>query len=218
MKTALVTLLIVCGARMAAADVRITETTSLTIGGTAGQGSRVTAIKGAFMRIDSAVGSESVSTLYDLPAGTTMRLDPKKKRAEVRAIAARQAQLEREYPRARTTVTFAPTGSTKSIAGASCAEHAFAIRVPMSKDGTLALTMTGRAWLAADAPGAADYAAFAKAAIERDLVLGVASNNKILLAITRGQTELYRAVATAHGMPFQVETNTDVDGHGMLAA
>ena len=39
----------------------------------------------------------------------------------------------------------------------------------------------------------------------------------ILLAITRAQTEMYRALGGLHAVPFVVETATDVDGKGLLA-
>ena len=40
-------------------------------------------------------------TLYDLQGGTIANLDAKKKRAELHDLAARNAKLEKEYPRAQ---------------------------------------------------------------------------------------------------------------------
>jgi hypothetical protein len=212
---AVLTFLLLLGLRAPlAADLQIKETST---DSAAGSGSRVTSIKGLQMRIDTTLPAASGSTIFDLPGGVTIRPEPDKRRAEVRDIAVRGAALEREYPRTRTTVALAPTGASREIAGASCAEHAFTIRVPLSKDGELALLMTGSAWIAASAPGADDYAAFARAAVDRDLVLGPASDNRILLAVARGQTELYRALAGVRGIPFLIDTKSDVDGHGVLA-
>ena len=194
------------------ADVVITETTAVRMGGRSATGVRTTFIKGPQMRVEVVQGTESATTIFDLPAGATINLDDKKRRAEIREISERSAELEREYPRARVTVALAPTGATKQVAGSSCAEYTFTIRVPTTKDGQSALNMTGAAWMAPDAPGAGDYAAFATAAADKQLVLGYASSNKILLAIARGQTELYRALANLHGIPYLIDMTTKFDG------
>lgn len=199
------------------ADVTIIETTRANIGGRTIDGVRTTYIKGPRMRLESLQGNDAATTIYDTPAGMTIALDAKNKRAELREAAVRNAELERLYPRARVAVTLRTTGAVRALAGASCDEHAFVIRVPMTEDDSLALMMTGSAWMAGDAPGADDYAAFAHAAIERQIVLGFSSNNRILLAITRGQTELYRALGELRGVPYLVDMNLKVDGHGMLA-
>lgn len=199
------------------ADVLITETTHVTVGRRTIDGVRTTYIKGAQMRLEVVQAGEATTTLYDVPGGTTITLDPKKKRAELRDISARIAELERQYPRERVMVTIAFTGATKELVGAPCDEHAFRIRVPMTRDGSLALMMTGSAWVAKDAPGADDYARFAKGAIERQVALGPASRNMILQAITRAQTELYRTLGGLRGIPYLIDMTLNVDGHGILA-
>jgi hypothetical protein len=217
MKTLLVFLLVL-SVRPLSADVLITETIAAKAGDRNLPGTRSTYIKGTQMRIDVVQGKESASTLYDLRANVTIALDAKKKRAEVRDIAQRNAKLEQIYPRARTTTNMTPTGTTREIAGTSCAEQTFAVRVPMTKDGDLAFMLSGSAWIAKDAPGANDYQAFAGAAIERQVVLGPASDNRIVLALARAQTELYRALADIGGIPYLVDMKMEVDGHGMLAS
>jgi hypothetical protein len=87
----------------------------------------------------------------------------------------------------------------------------------MKKDDDLAFMLTGSAWMAKDAPGANDYGAFARAAVEREVVLGPASNNRILLAVASAQTELYRALADLGGIPCLVDMTMSVDGTGMVA-
>lgn len=210
--------LLVLSARSLSADVLITETVAAQAGDRNLPGTRSTYIKGTQMRIDTVQGKDSASTLYDLRDNVTIALDARKKRADVRDIAARNARLEQVYPRARTMTNLMATGTTRDIAGTSCAEQTFTIRVPMTKDGDLAFMLTGSACIANDAPGANDYAAFARAAIERQVVLGPASDNRIVLALARGQTELYRALADVGGIPYRVDMKMDVDGRGMLAS
>jgi hypothetical protein len=206
----------VCSLR---ADVLITETIAAKAGGRNLPGTRSTYIKGTHMRIDLVLeGQESASTLFDLRENVTIALDAKRKRAEIRSIAERNAKLERLYPRSRTTTTITATGKTQEIAGMPCAEHTFAVRVPMlSKDDGPALTLTGSACTAKDAPGTMDYLDFGRAAIERQVVLGPATDNRVLLALGRAQTDLYRGLTDLGGIPYLVDMKMDVDGSGMVA-
>ena len=198
-------------------DVRLVESTHDQAGGRTVEGVRTTSIKGTRMRLETVRDGEPITTLFDVPAGATITLDGKKKRATWRDVDRRNAKLEQEYPRAGVTVIVTPTGATRTLVGAGCREYTVSVRVPITKSGSLVLTMTGSAWLASDVPGAADYDRFATAAIERQIVLGPASDNKILLAITRAQTELHRALGGLHAVPYLVETATTVEGKGMLA-
>jgi hypothetical protein len=200
----------------ARADVLITEQTTGTAGGRTVQGVRSTYIKGTRMRIELVQGDQSSVTLYDLPGGTIADLDVKKKRAEMHDIAARTAKLEKEYPRQQASVQLTPTGKTATIAAAPCETYDFVVRVPMTKDGETAMTLAGTACLSS-AAGADEYRTFAQAAAERELVIGYASDNPILLAVTRGQTELYRALTGKPGVPYLVDMTIGIDGKGMLA-
>lgn len=196
------------------ADVLITARVVGKAGGRDVSVTRSTAIKGVHMRIDVVQAGESTSTIYDLRDGVIIALDARKKRAELRDIAARSAKVSRHYPRARVTTTLKATQAVKDIAGATCTEHTYVIRLPMTKD--FAFMLTGSAWIAAEAPGAADYGAFARAAVDRDVVLG-AADNSILLAVARAQSELYRALADLGGIPYVIDMTMAIDGKGMLA-
>ena len=215
-KISLVVLLFAASSTLSA-DVLISETVQAQAGGRAITGVRTTYIKGSYMRVETVQNKEAATTLYDLPAGVSVILQPNKKRAELREIAARHAELERLYPRERAVVTVNPTGASKEVAAAPCNEHAFNIRVPMTSDGGLALLMTGTACVATSVAGAQDYATFAQAAIERQLVLGSSSSNRILLAMTRAQTELYRTLVAVGGIPYMIDLTTSVEGKGMVA-
>jgi hypothetical protein len=199
------------------ADTTIVEKLSVTAGGRTIEGTRTTYISGERMRIETVLPEQSATTVYDLPAGSMIGLDMKAKRAEIRTVAARAAAVEKEYPRARVEAGFNATGASREIAGVACTEQAFTIRVPMVSDGSIALRLTGTAWIATHADGRSDYEAFAKAAREKDIVLGSSSNNRILLARTRAQTELYRGLSAAGGIPYAVEMKYTVEGQGLLS-
>lgn len=200
------------------ADLLIVEKAVLRSGDRSIEAVRSTSIKGARMRIEFTRDGKTAVTLYDLPAGETIALDAAKRRAEVRNIAARNAKLEKDYPRHRSTVSITPKASTQTVAGSTCTDHAFAVRTPVRQNGSIVLTLNGTACLAATATGVDDYMAFARQASERNLVLGPGTDNYIILALTRGETELYRALTQTGGIPLSVDYEITVDGKGMLAA
>src|SRR5664279_4069149 len=123
MQTTRVVLIALVLSARASADVRIVETTVVKAGDRVARGTRSTYIKGVRMRIEVVQADQSATTVYDLPAGVTLALDAPRRRAESRAIEARAAELEKQYPRARTEIKLTPSGATKELAGASCAEH-----------------------------------------------------------------------------------------------
>jgi hypothetical protein len=214
-RVALAIVLMVAGP--ARADLLIVERTQGTVVGRPVEGMRSTYIKGARMRVEIVQGDRSSVTLFDLPAGTVANLDAKKQRAELHDIAARHAKLEKESPRRQVAVTLEASGATRTIADASCDAYTFLVRVPVTRNGDIAVTLTGTACLAESAPGADDYHAFARTAVERELAIGYVSDNAILLAGTRAQTELYRALSGKTGVPYLIDMKIDVEGHGMAA-
>lgn len=199
------------------ADVRIVERSVVTAGDKVVEGQRATYIKGPRMRIEQSQAGRITSIVYDLAAAEIIELDGPARKAEVREMAARHRQLEKEYPAERTAASVGAANGVQTLAGISCSSHPFNVRVPVTKSGEIVLVMTGTACLAAAGIGVDDYRAFAAAAVERQLVIGQATDNAILLAIARGQTELYRALSRAGGLPLSVDLRTEVEGNGMLA-
>ena len=214
-----VAVVLVCSAvAPLSADVLIVERMVLRTGDKSIEGVRSTYIKGNRMRLEVAQDGRTAITVYDLPAGDMIEFDTKKKRAYVRKVTARNAKLEKEYPRERTTVTVTPAGKTQTLAGHTCTDHDFDVRVPLTSNGAIMLTLEGYACLAQSATGVEDYQTFARLAHEQQLVLGPASDNYLLLAVARAQTELYRALTMSGGLPLIVDMTFDVEGRGIAAS
>ena len=83
---------IVCSSSALPADVRITENTSAKAGDRSVQGVRSIYIRGSRMRIELTQNNRTTATVFDLPAGAIVDLEPEKKRAEIREIGARNAR------------------------------------------------------------------------------------------------------------------------------
>ena len=137
----------------------------------------VTKISGAKSRTDVDMGDQVVTTIIDTESNQMYVLRPEEKTAllfPVDAVAAGQPAgpaIDAEVK---------PTGRTRDIEGVSCAEFAVMMKMNMAAMAAGAgsslppeaaamlkdvfLRVTGSTWVAKDAPGATDYAAFQKAA------------------------------------------------------
>jgi len=215
---ALVLLVLLGSPAILAADVLIVEKVTARSGDRRNEAVRSTYVKGTRMRVEVAQKDKTVVTLYDLAAGESIELDIAKRKATVRAIAARNAKLQKDYPREDTTVTVTPLGTMQTIAGSSCDDQRFAIRVPITSKREVALMLDGTACVARAGPGVDDYHVFAEAGRERNLVIGPATGNFLVMALVRGQTELFRALTANGGMPLTIDLTFDVDGKGVYAS
>ncbi|MBY0493858.1 MAG: hypothetical protein K2Y23_06555 [Cyanobacteria bacterium] len=197
------------------ADVLIKETLITAMAGGERRAARTIAIKGERMRIEVAQAGQTTVTLFDLPARATITLDAAKRRATVTPMAVRAAELERKVPRARVTSAIVPREGVREVGGVPCQDFTFSVRVPATSDGDQIVALSGTACVAA-VPGTDDYAAFATAAAASDLVIGYASSNKFALAVTRGRTELHRALAAVRGIPLQIDMISKAEGAGLF--
>jgi hypothetical protein len=201
----------------AAADVTVNQKTTGK-GGLAGlaSGDSVQYIKGTKMRIDQKRGDNDLSTIIDATAQKMISIDHRKKEAEIidmTKIAADMAKISS----GDVSATVTPTGETRQIAGKSCAVHNLSISVPMQMgtDG-LTIVMAGPACLVKDAPGAADYEAFYKAAAEKGLFFGDPRQAKAQPGQAKGMAKLYQEMAS-RGVPYSSELTMKFEGAGPMA-
>jgi hypothetical protein len=198
------------------ADLLLVEKSVARSGNRTVEGLRSTYIKGTRMRVEVAQGGKTAVTVYDLPAGEMLELDTPKRKAYVRSVQARNARLEKDFPRHESKAVVTASGQTRTIAGIACGDHTFAVTMPLIDNGSIVLNLDGTACLSGETD-AVDYMPFARAAYDQNLVLGTASDNVALLALARGQTELYRALTEKGGVPLAVDLTTTVQGKGILA-
>jgi hypothetical protein len=112
-------------------------------------------------------------------------LTPSQKTAQVFDAARLRAQAATAPAMPKLDLAFEPTGRTQTIGGQPCDQFSFLLTVDMSQAGTLApqlpkevaemlkdskMVTKGFVWVAKDAPGAQEYAAFVKAATAANLL------------------------------------------------
>ena len=220
-----------------AADVTVTITTSIEGGLAVGASSTgmtpkvVTKISGAKSRTDVDTGDQLVTTIIDTESKQMYVLRPTEKTVlqfPIEAIAAGQQggpSIDAEVK---------PTGRTRDVEGVPCAEYSVVMKINMAvmaagagsslppeatamlKD--VFLRVTGSTWVAKDAPGAADYAAFQKAAAGAAMSALSRASGGTSSPLPSGMERLFTGFPEAAGIPYLTELTTAVEGTGQFVS
>lgn len=180
-------------------------------------------IKGKKLRVDADMMDTKVSNLADLATKEIMLLNHTQKTVE----AVTGTALDAPQPKLDVDVSFKPTGNSRPIEGALCDEHVFRMVIgfaemsgkqlppeaaEMMKD--VRMIVDGSIWAAKGGPGAAEYMAFQKAAIDANL-------SSVLVGPMAGQNrggmdKLMAAFTSAPGLPYLTEMSMGVEGTGPM--
>lgn len=215
------------------ADVTIMTTTTIEGGlGAMMAGATPTTvmrIKGMQGRADMEAMGRTVASIVDLNKKEVIVLRSDEKIAQV--ITAVTPEKPGTPPAALPQIdgSFAPTGRSQTIDGLKCDEYALDMTVAMSeitsgqqmppqaaemlKD--LQMLMKGSIWVAKSAPGAAEYSAFQKAAIEANLATILAGG--VPGAPSNGMDRVMKKFTGAEGIPYLTEVNMTIEGGGAAA-
>lgn len=209
-------LLLTLAATTALADVQIRQQSTGT--GLAALGSGVQTMSISGLRMRSEIEGQDEVTILDIDGQRMWLLDTKKKRGEVFDLRP-VAQQQQALAPAAISSELLPTDGTREIAGYSARKYELrvAVRAPAPDGSTLTTIVSGPVWLAPDAPGAAEYAAFFTAMAERGLFLQRPDAAKAQPGQAKGWTEMYKALATA-GLPLASDIALAFKGEGMMAA
>jgi hypothetical protein len=183
-------------------------------------------IKGQKSRADIDTNGQIVTSIVDLDARQVIVLNSTTKTATITtpaSVAAGGAPVTMP----QMEVSFKPTGKTQTIEGHLCEEHAIAMS--MSMDQFMAqgqarpeaaammqgvkMVMDGSVWIARSAPGAAEFAAFNKAAMASKLLASVTG---FMAGKSGGLDKLMEAAAAAPGLPYLTEITMSFEGTGPM--
>ncbi len=180
-----------------------------------------TRIKGQKSRTDIEVSGQTTSSIIDLASKQVIILNSATRTATVRAPGSTTVPQPM-------SASVKPTGKSQTIDGQQCDEHALSIRlnladmtgpalapeaIAMMKDARV--VMDGSIWIAASAPGTAEYAAFNKAALGFGLLAGVMGMSPVR---SGGFDNLIEAAARAPGLPCLMDVTMVYEGTGPIAA
>jgi hypothetical protein len=201
----------------AVADVTVNQkTTGKGAIGAAASGDSVQYLKGSKMRIDQTRGDDETSMIIDADAQRMVSLNHKKKEAEIYDMARMAADMQKiQSSDIKASVT--PTSQTRQIAGQTCTVHNIEIEIPMAMgNNAMSMVMSGPACLVKNAPGAKDYEAFYKTAVEKGLFFTDPRQAKAQPGQAKGMARLYQEMAS-RGMPYAQEFTMKFQGNDMMA-
>lgn len=209
-------------AGVASADVKVVAQQTGKMMGMTASGETVTYIKGLKMRTDQTMGGRKMTTIMDLETGEIVGIDHGKKEAEIYSMGDLRRQLGDAGVEADgVNATITPLGETKQVAGYTAAGHNLNVSVSATMGGPngmpVTVTISGPAYLSADAPGVKDYANFYIAAAEKGFFFGDPRAAKAQPGNARGMMALYKAMAEK-GIPLQSTQTVKMSGDGPMAA
>ncbi len=220
-RTFIFTILVVGLALPAFADVTIKQTTSGKGMGMSGTMPGTVRIKGNKMRSDATMGDQTQTTLFDLDAQKMYIFNSKKKEADVWDMAAFAGELSKSVDVSSAKASFKPNGQAKQIAGHSADGHDMVISMdaPLggSKDMQMTVTLQGPVWMVKDAPGAAEYNRFYKAAVEKGWIFTDPRGAKAQPGQAKAMAEMYRQIAEIGGIPYETNLEIKMGGSGPMA-
>ena len=200
----------------AAADVTLKQKV-VAKGMMATSGDTVQFIKGARMRMDQTASGNQTSTILDVNAQQMTVLNHAKKEAEVYDMTKLGADLAK-IPISDIKTSITPTKVTRQIAGNTCTVHDMQVSVPTTMgQEQLTFVLSGPMCLVKNGPGQADFAAFYKAASEKNLFFGDPRAAKAQAGQSKGLAAMHREMA-ALGVPLSQEMTVKFEGSGPMAA
>ncbi|HVL65983.1 MAG TPA: hypothetical protein VM364_01845 [Vicinamibacterales bacterium] len=183
-------------------------------------------IKGMKARSDVEVMGQTVTTITDLAQKQVVVLDAAAKTAQIitpGSVAAGGSGVALPDM----DISFKPTGKSQTIEGQACEEHTFLLSLDMEQFGGggqmppeaaammkgVKMVMNGSMWVAKNGPGAAEFTAFNKAAIQSNLLSAISG---MPAGQPGGMDKVMAAVAAAPGIPYLMEVTMTFEGSGPI--
>ena len=218
----LVTIAALAIATPAFADVTIKSSMTGKGMGMSGTTPAVTYIKGNKMRTDKVTGDTTRTVIFDLDTQKMISFDSKKKEALVYDMQKLSTEMARSVQAGDIQASIKPNGKTKSIGGHTASGYDSEVSVPAMMGGEKGMKMTvhltGPLWIVKGAPGAAEYLAFYKNAVEKGWFFTDPRAAKGQPGQAKAMAEMYRQLAATGGIPYEQEMNMKMAGEGPMAS
>jgi hypothetical protein len=189
------------------ADVTVKMTTGGKGMGMAASTTGTTYIKGNKMRSDLQMGNRTQSTIFDLDAQKMYVFESGKKEADVWDMAEFGKQIGMNIDAEKMKTSIKPNGEKKPFGNLTADGYNMEVSVPATignnKDMTMTVTLSGPVWIVKDAPGAAEYNAFYKTAVEKGWIFGDPRAAKGQPGQAKAMAEMYRQFAEIGGIAYE---------------
>ena len=199
----------------ASADVTIKMTTGGKGMGMSASTTGTTYIKGNKMRSELQMGNRTQTTIFDLDAQKMYIFESGKKEADVWDMAEFGKQIGMNIDAENMKASITPNGQKKPFGNLAAEGYDMAVSVPAtmgnSKDMKMTVTLSGPVWIVKDAPGAAEYNAFYKAAAEKGWIFGDPRAAKGQPGQAKAMAEMYRQFAEIGGIAYESDIQIKMD-------
>jgi hypothetical protein len=189
------------------ADVTIKMTTGGKGMGMSASTTGTTYIRGNKMRSDLQMGNRTQSTIFDLDAQKMYVFESGKKEADVWDMAEFSKQIGMNIDAEKMKASIKPNGEKKPFGNLTADGYNMEVSVPATmgnnKDMTMTVNLSGPVWIVKDAPGAAEYNAFYKAAVEKGWIFGDPRAAKGQPGQAKAMAEMYRQFAEIGGIAYE---------------
>ncbi len=216
------TLVAICLAMPAYADVTLKQTTGGKGMGMSGKTAGTTYIKGNKMRSDVVMGDKTQTTIFDIDSQKMYIFDSKKKEADVWDMGAFAEELSKSVDVSSTKASLKPNGQTKQIGSHTAAGYDMEVSMQStmggSKDMNMTVTLQGPMWIVKNAPGAAEYNRFYKAAVEKGWIFSDPRAAKGQPGQAKAIAEMYKQLAQIGGIAYETDIHIKMGGGGPLGA
>lgn len=167
----------------------------------------------------------TMTTIVNLASRRVVMLNSQNRTAQVFDGTAKPA--DKSIPVPKTDIKMKPTGRTRTIQGVECSEHTYTVTVQMDQmmGGTqmppeaagmlqgVSMRMDGSVWSATTGPGAAEFMAYTKTAIEKNILEVLAGN---VPGLAGGLDQMMSASLQAPGVPYLNEMTITAEGTGQM--
>jgi hypothetical protein len=204
------------------ADVTLKQTTAGKGMGMSGNMSGTTYIKGNKMRTDMVMGDKTQTTIFDIDAQKMYSFDSRKKEADVFDMGAVAADIAKSVDVSNPKASLKPNGQKKEISGKSASGYDMEVTMDSAMGGNkemmMTVTLSGPVWIVPNAPGAADYARFYKAAVEKGWIFSDPRAAKAQPGQAKATAEMYNQIAAIGGIPYETDIQIKMGGGGPMGA
>ena len=218
MRFTLTLLLSLALAGPAFADVTVKMSVTGTGMGRQGKTSGTAFIKGQKMRSDLTIGNRTQTTIFDLETQKMYFFESGKKEADVWDIADLSKQIGSAVDVSQLKASITPNGQTKQFGTLTATGYDMQITGPAAiggnKEMAMVLTLSGPVWIVKNAPGAADYMAFYKAAVEKGWIFGDPRAAKAQPGQAKAMTEMYRQFVEIGGIAYETDIQIKIGAGG----
>jgi hypothetical protein len=204
------------------ADVTMKSTVASKGMGTGGTSTATTFIKGTKMRTDTVTEGMTRSQIIDMDAMKMYSFDSKSKEVSVYDMAQLAAGIAKNVQVGDIKAALKPNGKTKPVAGQSASGFDMEVSVPAQMGGAQGMKITvsllGPVWIVKGGPGAAEYLAFYKNAVDKGWFFSDPRVAQAQPGQAKAMGEMYRQLAATGGIPYEMEMNVKMAGDGPMKA